>query len=384
MTTLEKDYADGLYNHREGPCLSLYQPTHRHYPDNQQDPIRFGNLVKELEESLLQKFTSEEIKPLLDPFLALAKDHDFWNHTLDGLAVLAAGDMVRIYKLQRTVAPLAVVADRLHIKPLLRILQSADRFQVLGLCRNEIRLFEGNRDALEEIEPAKGVPRTMNEALGEELTEPSQTVASYGGVGIGHSPMHHGHGGGESEVDIDAERFFRVVDRAVLEQHSKPSGLPLILASLPEHHHLFHNVSHNPFLIKESIDYYPNSLSSTDELRLQAWQLLEPHYLARLSALVDEFGIARSKELGDSDLAKIAKEAVGGRVAKLLIEAQREIPGRLDRETGTIELGKLVHPELDDILDDLGALVLSKGGDVVVVPSEHMPTKTGIAAIYRY
>ncbi|MGQ0699043.1 MAG: hypothetical protein ACT4PZ_12470 [Panacagrimonas sp.] len=28
------------------PCLSLYQPTHRHRPDNQQDPIRFRNLVK--------------------------------------------------------------------------------------------------------------------------------------------------------------------------------------------------------------------------------------------------------------------------------------------------------------------------------------------------
>ncbi len=31
------------------PCLSLYQATHRHRPDNQQDPIRFRNLVKELE-----------------------------------------------------------------------------------------------------------------------------------------------------------------------------------------------------------------------------------------------------------------------------------------------------------------------------------------------
>ena len=27
----------------EPPCLSLYQPTHRHHPDNLQDPIRFRN-----------------------------------------------------------------------------------------------------------------------------------------------------------------------------------------------------------------------------------------------------------------------------------------------------------------------------------------------------
>ena len=30
------------------PCISLYQPTHRRHPDNQQDPIRFRNLVTEV------------------------------------------------------------------------------------------------------------------------------------------------------------------------------------------------------------------------------------------------------------------------------------------------------------------------------------------------
>jgi hypothetical protein len=36
------------------PCLSLYQSTHRRHPENQQDLIRFGYLVKELEASLRQ------------------------------------------------------------------------------------------------------------------------------------------------------------------------------------------------------------------------------------------------------------------------------------------------------------------------------------------
>jgi hypothetical protein len=30
----------------------------------------------------------------------------------------------------------------------------------------------------------------------------------------------------------------------VFEHHSRRSGLPLILAALPEHHHLFRRVSH--------------------------------------------------------------------------------------------------------------------------------------------
>jgi hypothetical protein len=384
VNTLDKDYAAGLLANCDPPCLSLYQPTHRHHPDNQQDPIRFGNLVKALEESLLQQLPKDEIRPLLEPFLGLAGDRDFWNHTLDGLAVLRAKGMFRVYKLQRPVAEFVVVADSFHTKPLIRILQSADRYHVLGLNRKEIRVFEGNRDALDEIEPAQGVPRTITEALGEELTEPHQTVASYGGVGGGHSPMRHGYGGKESEVDIDAERFFRAVDRGILEHHSQPSGLPLILAALPEHHHMFHEVSHNPFLIPESIDMHPDALSSIDGLRQRAWQLMEPRYLARLAALVEEFGNARSKGLGDDDPAQVARAAVGGRVATLLIEAGREIPGRINAATGDIEFDDLGHPEIDDVLDDLGMLALKMGGQVVIVPNERMPTKTGIAAIYRY
>ncbi len=275
VSTLDSDFAGGLFDHCDPPCLSLYQPTHRHHPENQQDPIRFGNLVKALEKSLRQQFPTDDIQPLLEPFQSLADDRDFWNHTLDGLAVLGARGLFRVYTLQRPVAELAVVADRFHVKPLVRFLQSAGRYHVLGLSRTEIKLFEGNRDGLDEIELGDGVPRTMSEALGGEVTEPRHTVASYGGVGVGHSPMHHGHGGKKSELEIDAERFFRAVDRAVLEQHSRPSGFPLILAALPEHHHLFHEVSHNPFLIKDSIEIYPGDQSSIKEVRQRSWQLMQ-------------------------------------------------------------------------------------------------------------
>jgi len=384
MNTLDKDYAAGLLDNCDPPCLSLYQPTHRRRPDNQQDPIRFGNLVKKLEDSLLKQLSKPEILPLLKPFLALADDRDFWNHTLDGLAVLGAKGIFRVYKLPRPVAELVVVADSFHTKPLMRILQSADRYHVLGLNRQEIKLFEGNRDALYEIQLHQDVPRKLTDALGEELTDPHLTVASYGGAGGSQASMHHGDGGKTAEVDIDAERFFRAIDRGIFEHHSQPLGLPLILAALPEHHHMFHKISANPFLIDESINIHPDALSSIDELRVRAWQLMEPRYLARLAILVEEFGNARSGGLGDDDIAQVARAVVGGRVATLLIEARREIPGRINAATGDIELDDLAHPKVDDLLDDLGMLALKMGGQVVIVPTERMPTKTGLAAIYRY
>lgn len=365
------------------PCLSLYQPTHRRPPENQQDPIRFRNLVKELDASLRQRYPAVEIRLLLEPYEALAQDHAFWNHSLDGLAVLGGPGLFQVFRLQRPVAELAVVADSFHTKPLRRFLQSVDRYQVLALSLREIRLFEGNRDALDEIDLAPGVPRTITEALGDELTEPYLTVASYGGVGRTSTPMHHGHGGKQDEAQIDAERFFRAIDRAILEHHSKPSGLPLILATLSEHHDLFHRVSHNPFLMAEGLSINPH-IVPIDELRERAWHIVEPQYRARLVTLADEFAVAKSNGLGSDDLAHVAQAATAGRVATLLIEADRQIAGWLDAATGRIEPADLSDPHVDDLLDDLGDLVEKMGGLVMVIPAERMPGETGLAATYRY
>ncbi len=365
------------------PCLSLYQRTHRRRPENQQDTIRFRNLVKEMETSLRQNYPEVDGRLLMEPFEALAHDDDFWNHTLDGLAVLSGPGLFRVFGLQRPVVELVVVADSFHTKPLRLFLQSVDRYQVLGLSLSKVRLFEGNRDALDEIKLAPGVPRTISEALGEELTEPHQTVSSYGGVGGDATPMHHGQGGKKDEVQIDTERFFRAVDRAVLEHHSRPSGLPLILAALPEHHHLFHQVSHNSFLMANGITVNPDALS-IDELRERAWQVVEPQYQARLAALADEFAVAKSDGRGSDDLAQVAQAAAGGRVATLLIESDRQIAGHLDGATGRVEVADLSDPQVDDLLDDLGELVGKMDGQVVIMPTERMPVQTGLAAIYRY
>jgi hypothetical protein len=358
-----------LTGSREGPCLSLYQPTHRSHPQKQQDLIRFRNLVKLLEESLGTKYPDRDAAALLAPFNALAADERFWNHALDALAVLGAPGLFRVYRLQRPVGELAVAADSFHLKPLLRILQSADRYHVLGLSRQEVKLFEGNRDALDEIELDPAVPRTIADALGRERKESHVSVWTYhagaGGPQAG-AGVQHGQGGEKAEeMERDTKKFFRAVDRAILERHSRPSGVPLLLAALPEHHGHFRRLSRNPFLLADGIDVHPDALSSSG-LRERAWRVLEPHYLARLAGLVEMYGVARSRELGTDDLEDAAAGAAGGRVATLLLEAER------------------TDPEVDDRLDDVGELALKNGGQVVIVPAARMPTRTGVAAIYRY
>lgn len=380
--SLQRDFADGFFDDAPAPCLSLYQPTHRHLPEKQQNPIRFRNLVKQLEASLARHSVAAVREDFLRPFRELAEDPEFWNDAQDGLAVLAAPGRFRVYRLERAVPELAVVADSFHVKPLLRIQQSADRFQVLALTRGSIRLFEGNRDQLREVDPGDGVPRTLEEALGSETTEPHRTVASYG-TGARGAAMHHGHGGRNDEVEIDTERFFRAVDRGLSDQSSRGGGLPVVLAGVAEQVALYRRLSRLGDLVDQTITQNPERMSA-DDLRPLAWQAFEPRYLERLERLKETFQEAHAKESGSADVAELARAAVAGRVATLLIEAEKQVPGRIEADTGQVHFGELDDPGHDDLLDDLAELTRRNGGEVVVVPAERMPVETGAAGVFRF
>lgn len=378
VNRFDHDQATGVLEACEPPCISLYQPTHRRLPEIPQDTIRFRNLVKSLEETLLAQYPKDQVRGLLEPFAALADDHEFWNHNQDGLAVLAGADLFRVYRLQQPVQERVLVADSFYTKPLQRALQLADRYQVLAVNRKDVQLFEGGVHSLDEVELAPGVPRTITEALGEELTEPYTGFRSSGRG----TALHHGMGAKADETDIDAERFFRAVDRAILEHHSRTSRLPLILAALPEHHHLFHEVSRNPFLVAESIDVHPGALKSLDELRARAWEIIEPHHRARFAGLADDYGAARAKGLAGETADEVAQAIAAGRVQTLLLEADRAMPGRVDTETA--EVRRDGPDATSDILDDLGTWARRMGGEVLIVPAEFVPTGTGLAALYRF
>lgn len=379
MHSLTQDLPTVLLGDHEPPCLSLYQTTHRQHPENVQDPIRYRNLVKAMEEELRKKYQSSDISALLRPFHALAEDQAFWNHTTSGLAVLGGTNLFRVYRLARPVADLAVVADTFHIKPLLRIVQSADGYLVLGLSQDAFSLYEGNRDELYKVQPIEGVPDTADELLRRQKDDREGAHRAYGPMGV-VTAAHHGTDVKQDAQDRDTERFFRAVDQAVLEHYSEQR---LILAALPQHHHLFRSVSRNSNLMAEAIDTHPDALS-IDALRDRAWQLVLPHYLKRLASFVEEFGAARSSGRGADDLESIAEAAIAGRVETLLIEADRLVPGRIDAASGLIATGDLTDPDVGDVLDDLGEYVIRSGGEVIIVPAQQMPTRSGAAAIYRF
>ncbi|HAF91943.1 MAG TPA: hypothetical protein DCG67_09335, partial [Pseudomonas sp.] len=109
---LNRDTLKELLAVRQRPCLSLYQPTHRSFPEREQDPIRFKQLVRQLEDALKQQHCDQP-ETLLAPFRALIDDADFWNNSRDGLAIFAAPGYFKIFRLQRRVAELAVANERM-------------------------------------------------------------------------------------------------------------------------------------------------------------------------------------------------------------------------------------------------------------------------------
>lgn len=383
MKLFKEEHLVKLLSMEQKPCISIFMPTHRSHPENQQDHIKFKNLVKELEKSLAEKFSNGEINDLLEPFHALILDKEFWNYNPEGIAVFGANGYFEAFGLHSGVSELAIAADTFHTKPLRKYLQSVDRYHILGINLHEVKLYEGNRYSITEINLEDEMPVTIEEALGDELTEPHLTAASYGGAGKGVSAMFHGHGSKNDEVDKDAERFFRTISSHIHEKFSKPSGLPLILATLPEHHNLFFKVSNNSLLLESAISVVPETVSREKLIEL-AWEVMEPAYLAELDKLSESFSQAKNDKLGSDSINEIAKATFEGRVETLLIEADKLLPGKLDTETGKIKSSEMNQPDTDDLLDDMGEFVIKMGGKVKILPAERMPVQTGIAAIFRY
>lgn len=382
MYEIVKEFPNEIIFDPKGACVSLYQTTHKSRPENMQDPIRFKNLVQTIENSLEKDFSNEEIKSIMKPFNDIAADKVFWNNVTEGLAILANKDNCVVYKLNREVEELAIVANNFHIKPLIRNFQSADNYHILGITRYDFNIYEGNRYGIEMIELDEDTPKTLIEVLGDEYTDPHLESGRYSGGATG-TPAFHGHGGRKDEIEVDTERYFRYIDKFISDNFSTEMKLPLILVALDEHQGEFRNLSKNDYLLDEKVSKDPEALPK-EEIRELSWEAMEPIYIQKTKDLVERYGFQRSKFLGIDDLSEVARAALEGKIDTLMIEDGKIEAGRINRKNGEIERGQLDDPRFGDVIDDIGELALKSQAEVVVLPKDRMPSTTGIAAIFRY
>jgi hypothetical protein len=384
MAALTTNQLNTVLDYHEPPVFSVYMPTYRNHPDNAQDPDIFKKLIQEFEPIKSEYARDEAVQNIFAKFEKLAEDYQFWQHTREGLAVFATRESFDVYRLTRPVQQLAVVADRAHTKPLLQYLQTSDRYHLLVLSINTAQLYEGNRYQLDEVDLSEAdIPESMIDALDHEMRDLHATLAAYHTATGDKWDAPQNHGLKKTDIDNDIEQFFRAVDRAVIVKYSIPSQLPLILAALPEHHHLFRRVSHNKQLIDGGIKTNAASLSK-EELRKLAWEIFEPRYTTQLDNIINQFRHAATKGMGADQLEQIVKDGFDGKVGALLLEADRVVPGRIiDRDKVVFDTEE-IDPLIDDVLDDLAELVLRHGGEVWIIPKDKMPASTGAASINRY
>lgn len=378
---LAKHFPHEIIFQTEGPMITLYQPTHRRFPENKQDPIVYKNLLRDIENTLSAKYEKDMIETIMLPFYELEDDAEFWNNTLDGIAVLGNQTQCVIYNLQETFNEFATVANSFHIKPLIKAFQSLENYQLLGLSRNSFTLYQGNRNRISEITLSSDTPTSLEDVLGEQKTESYLSHGSYGGAS--GNAMYHGHGDTKQETDIDTEKYFRYVDKFVYDNYSNQSKLPLILVALGEYHSDFRNKSVNPYLHEEGITKSYESMD-LDEVKDEVLSIIEPIHQAKIQELIDTYHQAEAGSLGSSKVAKIASAAFDGRIETVLIEENRIVGGKIDMETGEVKFGSIDSPDLDDILDDIAELALMRKGQVFILPKDIMPSDTGVCAIFRY
>jgi hypothetical protein len=374
------------------PCLTILMPTHRRPPDNAVDRGTYAGLVDSLCDQLAANGHRHDRDRLTAPLRSLEFDPEFWAHTLDGLAIFAQDGEAECFQVAQPLPLRAIVADRFFTMPLLTLASAIDRFDLLALTSRTARIMSGTSEFLEPVELGPnlhGRPKTTGELhridiIDEEQQEPHRVRAS---SGIDRT-LHGGFRGKQDDIDADTERFFREVDRVVFEQVSQTERRPLFLVALGEHAAVFRHLSRNPFVSK-SIPRDPSQLTLPELADLVKPFLAEAHR-QRVERLIVAYAKAVEHDRGSADPADIARMAVAGRVATLLVEESRFEPGCFDTTTGGIGWGECLGERLSsssqsvpDLIGRIAEEVLLRGGELVTLPRIAMPNENGLAAIYR-
>ncbi len=382
LRALDKSLLSTLLDEASPPCISIYMPTHRAGQQTRENSIRFKSTLQRAHEELART-DKEAAERLVGGVMKITDDNDFWRHQLQALGIFIDRARTLFVRLPRPMKrEIVAVADSFHVKPLIRAMQTLDRYQLLAVTQKSVTLYEGDRDNLDVVPLHPDVPRTLVEAIGGEVAG-QLNVSHYGG--LAHSGMFHGHHDNKDDRDMDLERYFRVIDKAVYDYHGRNGDLPLFLAADVDYHDRFRKASHHPRLQEEGVRINPGAVEVTPErLREEMNGILLPQMHARTRELIEQYGNAKARGQGSDDLAAIAQAAATGRVAVLLIDADRHVGGRVDPGDGKLKLMPESDPEVDDVLDDLAEMTLRQGGRALVLPGDVHPADSGAAAIFRY
>ncbi len=366
------------------PCVSIYMPTFRAGVETQQNPIRLKNLLRVIQGRLGEiDMGDAQAAELTAPLRDLLDDPTFWQLQSDGLALFRSPELFRTYRLPSSFDELAVVEKRFHLKPLFSLLHGDGRFYVLALSLKNIRLIAASRHSAEELD-VPGVPRSLEEALGELTHQFAQFKSGPRGRAVSRSPVFHVHGGVEDDLKVEILSFFNLADKALLKYMDRDA--PVVLAGVEYLLPRYKETTEHPHVLDEGLTGNPDLLSA-DELRDAAWEIVQPYFLENRRRAAERFGELLGTGRATSRYEEILPAAHDGRIDTLFVARGVRLWGRYDTRSREIHLQEDQAAPRDvseDLLDLAAMQTFLNSGTVYAVPQQEVPGGQAMAAIFRY
>ena len=372
-----------LAGHR-GPCLSLLLPTPWRGVEARQVAITLKDLLRDAEEQARARgLPDEEEEALLDPVRALVDDADFWRSAGEGAALYATPGDLRGFRLATAPAPRAVVGERFYLRPLLAPFHDL-AFHVLGVSRNRVRLLEGDRDSLRELDLGP-VPRDFEAALGElqfhrGLQHHSPTPAGLGRRAI----VFHGHGADDQEhLEDDLFKYFRLVAEALRERLGADDR-PLVVAAVEEYLPVLLRRAGLPgTVVDDGIAGNPDYLSE-HELHERAWPAVEAWAQHAAAADVERVRDCPDRARVATEASAIVRAAAAGRIDTLLTAAGAELWGSFEPAAQALTVHAVPEPGDEELVNLAACETLAGRGTARELPPAELPGPAPMVALLRW
>jgi hypothetical protein len=388
MDTLSKNEFRTLLEKQKGACVSFFLPTRRAEVESQQDELRLRHQIRDAENRLLlENLRSTQVEMLLEPLTSLLEDGDFWMHSVDGLAIFRSSELFRYYRLPCSFKEQVIVSDHFYLKPLLPFLANDGRFYILALSQNEIRLLEGTRYSVQEVELPEAVPESLAEALKyEEAENEVSFYSSSSGASIGkggrRAAIFYVQGVGHDDSKDQLLRYFQQIDRG-LHELLKDERAPLVLAGVEYLFPLYRQANSYLYLLDQGVPGNPDKLSS-ESLHEQAWAVVKPYFRKAQAEQAAQYSDNVGTDRTSNNIREIMPAAYYGRVSSLFVAIDQEVWGIFDPTSNAIHVHKEPRFRDDDLLDEAATQTLLHGGAVYAVEQTKIPGELPVAAVFRY
>ncbi len=391
MDIIEIDDLRQLGETRDAACVSFYMPTRRVESEMAQNPIRLKNLLREARRKLSEAgVRQQEAESLLLPISELLHNESYWLRMNDGLAGFVAPNTARFFRLPSTVEEMVHVGDRFHIKPLFPMTTGNERFYVLALAQGSVRLLEGARFSVTEIEST-----AFPEDIFEAVLKYKETQASLQWHTGGTFQVRGGrqdqvvHGQGRQTEDLQSphselREFFSLIDDGIRKTIGADNA-PMVLAGVEYYLPVYRAVNSYPGLIEEKIIAGNPEFVADRELHDRAWEIVEPVFSRRQQEAVERFQtLFHTKSgLASDEVKEIIPAAVFSRIETLFVCNGAHLWGAYDPDSNKVSLQQ-DGAGAEDLLDLAALHTFLNGGSVHVLDREDMPVEKDMAAIFRF